>query len=88
MDPVLLLEALTKKESLPGVEEMLQRESQTSCQNWTRLPYFLLILLLISFEFIHQETILVEKGCRCKIHTLLCAHMLVYIITLIFGEEP
>jgi len=41
-----------------------------------RLPYVLLILLL--FDFIHQELTFVDKGCRCKIHTFLCAHMLVW----------
>ena len=60
MDPALLLEALTKNGSLPGAEEMLQRESQHhACTH--RLPYVLLILIL--FDFIPQELVFVEQGC-------------------------
>ena len=93
MDPALLLEALTKNGSLPGVEEMLQRESQHHA--WTHwLPYFLLNLINI---WLHAQRIdigrgrrsnrMIETRCRCKIHTFMCAHMLA-CITLILGEEP
>ena len=60
MDPALLLEALTKNGSLPGVEEMLQRESQHHA--WTHwLPHFLLNLIIINFDFMLKELILVEE---------------------------
>ena len=85
MDPALLLEALTKNGSLPGVEEMVQRESQVSC-----LHSQIAILPLIFIIIIQRHTpriIICREGMQMQnSYILVCTYAC--LITLIFGEEP
>ena len=84
MDPALLLEALTKNGSPPGVEEMVQRESRASClhsQIAIRPLDFIIIRLHTPRINVCRQGMQMQNS-----YILVCTHAC--LITPIFGEEP